>query len=414
MSPITNPNRIAFVAANGQLGTVAPDGRDLRMLTTGERTFQFPAWSPDNEAIAAIGSTEHDAGIYVVHEQTLLFDVAVQQLYRSHTQPPIYLSWSPNSQWLSFLTIHATSRLALYLTTRDGLSPVTNDSKPVIAGQPCFWQWQADSQGFLVHADLGRDNARLAFVKLQNGETTLHDLGIQPGDFQVPSLSADNQQWAYAERRVDFAESRLTVASQTRKQWLTDYQGTAALSWNPVTAQLVFIHPSASAQHIYGPLYLWDAASDTVQPLVEENVVAFFWSPDGQKLAYLTLAARAQRPLLKPPTFVTNGRFTGNWPFMNTESQPELRESLRLTLHVIDVQSGRAQTLAVFEPWALFVNQFLPFFDQYAVSHRLWSPNSDALVVPMVKGHTAQIYVVPINGGPAQPVAEGFMATWSW
>ncbi|MCX6050406.1 MAG: hypothetical protein NT075_35370, partial [Chloroflexi bacterium] len=296
MPPITNPNRIAFVDANGQLGTVAPDGRDFRMLTTGERTFQFPAWSPDNEAIAAIGSTEHDAGIYMVHEQSLLFDVVVQQLYQSHTQPPIYLSWSPDSHWISFLTLHATRRLALYLTSRDGLSPITNDSLPVIDGQPCFWQWQVDSQGFLVHADLGRDNARLAFVKLQGNKTTLHDLGIQPGDFQVPGLSADNQQWAYAERRGDAVESRLMVASQTSKQLLADYEGKLALGWNPVAAQLAFIHPSASAQHIYGPLYVWDAASDTAQRLVEENVVAFFWSPDGQKLAYLTLAARAQRP----------------------------------------------------------------------------------------------------------------------
>ncbi|MCX6045480.1 MAG: hypothetical protein NT075_10230, partial [Chloroflexi bacterium] len=119
-------------------------------------------------------------------------------------------------------------------------------------------------------------------------------------------------------------------------------------------------------------------------------------------------------PLLRPPTFVTNGRFTGNWPFMNTEPQPEPRDSLRLALHVVHVRGGRTQTLAVFEPWALFVNQFLPFFDQYALSHRLWSPDSDALVVPMVKGNKAQIYILPINGGTARPIAEGFMATWSW
>ncbi len=414
MPPTTNPNRIAFIDANGQLGTVAPDGRDLRMLTAGEQAFQFPAWSPDNETIAVIGSTEHDAGIYVVREQTLLFDVVVQSLYQSHTQPPIYLSWSPNSQWLSFLALHATQRLALYLTSLDGSSPITNDSQPVMAGQPCFWQWQADSRGFLAHADLGRDNARLAFVKLEGSETTLHDLGVQPGDFQTPGFSPDNQQWAYAEHRRDVAESHLIVASQTRKQALADYQGMAALSWSPVAAQLAFIQPSASAQHIYGPLYIWDAASAAVQPLIEANTLAFFWSPDGQKIAYLTLDAHAQRTTLIPPTFVTNGRFTGSWPFMHTAPTIEQSQPLRLVLHVVDVQNGRSQTLAVFEPWALFVNQFLPFFDQYALSHRLWSPNSDALVVPIVKGDTAQIYVVPINGGPARPIAEGFMATWSW
>jgi TolB protein len=414
MPQTINVNRIAFVDANGQLGTIAPDGRDLQMATSGERVFQFPAWSPDNEAIAVIGSTEHDAGIYVVHEQNALLEVAVQQVYYSHTQPPIYLSWSPNSTLLSFLAIHATRGLALYLTSSDGLLPVTNNSKPVIAGQPCFWQWQADSRGFLVHVDLGRDSARLAFVKIEAGETMIDEIGIHPGYFQAPGLSVDNHYWAYAERHGDFAESRLIVESQTGKQPLTGYSGVAALSWNPVAPQLAFIQPTASAQHIYGPLHLWDAASGVVQPLTEENTLAFFWSPNGQKIAYLTLDPRPKRPMLTMPTFATNGRFTGSWPFMNIDTHSEKDDALQLALHVVDVQGGRPQTVAVFEPWALFVNQFLPFFDQYALSHRIWSPNSDALVVPMVKGDTAQIYIVPVNGGSARPLVEGFMATWSW
>jgi TolB protein len=89
-------------------------------------------------------------------------------------------------------------------------------------------------------------------------------------------------------------------------------------------------------------------------------------------------------------------------------------QELRFGLHVVDIQSGRSQTLLEFEPPALFVNQFLPFFDQYAKSHRIWSPDSQALVVPIITGERVEVCVVPIQGEPLRSVAEGLMATWSW
>ena len=147
MPQTTTTNRIAFIDPAGQLGTVAPDGSDLRMLTRGERVFQFPAWAPDNQAIAIIGSTAQDAGIYVVSEQNSLVASATHQVYLSHTQPPIYLSWSPDSRVISFLAIHPIRKLALYLTSRAGLLPVTQNSTPVITGQPCFPMAKCSSQG---------------------------------------------------------------------------------------------------------------------------------------------------------------------------------------------------------------------------------------------------------------------------
>jgi hypothetical protein len=44
----------------------------------------------------------------------------------------------------------------------------------------------------------------------------------------------------------------------------------------------------------------------------------------------------------------------------------------------------------------------------------LWSPASDALVLPMLDSSgAAGIYVVPVQGGAAVRVAEGTMASWS-
>ena len=99
---------------------------------------------------------------------------------------------------------------------------------------------------------------------------------------------------------------------------------------------------------------------------------------------------------------------------MHVSVQPSA--PLLLNLSVVDVASGETQLLSTFAPTPLFVGQYLPFFDQYALSHRLWSPGSDALVMPMLSAEggqlTTQVVVVPLQGEP-QPIAAGDMPSWS-
>src|SRR6185436_3784206 len=134
-------------------------------------------------------------------------------------------------------------------------------------------------------------------------------------------------------------------------------------------------------------------------------VLAFFWSPNGRLIAYFKLAetvGMADNIALASPSH--NGLPTnGHGPARSAETQPT---RLDLALWVVDVESGRRQRLLTFQPPPLFVNQFMPFFDQYALSHRLWSPNSDALVLPLLAAETIQIVVVPLSGSQPQPIAQ--------
>ena len=82
---------------------------------------------------------------------------------------------------------------------------------------------------------------------------------------------------------------------------------------------------------------------------------------------------------------------------------------------MVDIESGLTRRLAVFRPSDTFLNQFLPFFDQYALSHRIWSPDSQALVLPMINGEgLAEITVIPVDGGPLQPITRGVIGFWSY
>jgi len=53
--PPVDISRIAYVGSDQQLYTVAPNGSDRRKLTDDDRTYQFPAWSPDGSRIGIVG-----------------------------------------------------------------------------------------------------------------------------------------------------------------------------------------------------------------------------------------------------------------------------------------------------------------------------------------------------------------------
>ena len=130
------------------------------------------------------------------------------------------------------------------------------------------------------------------------------------------------------------------------------------------------------------------------------TVLAFFWSPDGRYIAYITVAGQDDGEQ------AAGGLTTVSL----TESEPAAQQgNLRLALWVVDVESGLGQQRLVFRPTAMYLTQFLPFFDQYALSHRIWSPDSAALVLP-IAGDTPQedtIYVVPIKSDSEHFPHEG-------
>ncbi len=81
--------------------------------------------------------------------------------------------------------------------------------------------------------------------------------------------------------------------------------------------------------------------------------------------------------------------------------------------HKFDMTTMEGREMLRFVPTFPFLSQFLPFFDQYALSHNIWSPQSDALVLPMLGEDFNQIVVVSIASGEERVIAEGTMPFWS-
>lgn len=387
-------NRIAFTTVDGRLGTVDPNGEQLRMLTVPDQFLQFPAWSSDGAHIAAIAN-DGEAGRVVVMPDS--DDASPTVLYSSSQRRPFYLYWSPDDQQVSFLA-NDPAGIALYLTPADGSAK----SRLLTTGQPFYWDWTSMGDQLLIHTGGAGDAAQLAFIDTQ-GRPMGNPLA-EPGFFQAPGISPSGRYFGFA--AVEGGESQVVVQRAADAARITvPHKGLAALSWGPTTDQLAFTSPTLDQMTFTGPLRLVDAESGHVRLLVDTTVVSFFWSPDGRSIAYLTRDDALDAPRA--------GRLAGLAREVLGEAAQD-HPPLRLRLSVVDVASGAQRSLAAFQPTELFLTQFIPFFDQYALSHRLWSPASDALVLPMTDGTGRDgIYVIPVDGSSSRRIAEGSMAFWS-
>ncbi len=386
-------NRIAYVNEEGQIVALGPDGSDEQQLTNAQQRFQFPAWSPDGRSLAAIGIDRTGAGVFVLADGTT--EVAPAPLYADRVEGPFYLYWSPDGKQVSFLASHPEG-MGLHLVQADG----STESRLLTIGGPLYWQWTADSQQMLIHSGFSGEASRLELIKADGDGTG--DAIAAPGFFQAPGISADGRYLAYAEE-VTGRSSRLTIVdTQSEAVEQQRHAGLVAMAWSPTANQLAFTNgtePDSSS--FVGPLRLMDAATGEVRLLSNEPIVAFFWSPDGRYLAALSILRSGEGDI---------NALAGK---SSTAKRSQQQNLPMLRLLVYDVTTDEGRFLFTFVPTFTFATQFLPFFDQYALSHRLWSPDSSALVLSMVENGRNQIFIINVVSGQKQFLAEGLMPFWS-
>jgi len=393
--PPVDISRIAYVGSDQQLYTVAPNGSDRRKLTDDDRTYQFPAWSPDGSRIAIVGE---DALFTYQDYDGAQADGQYEILYQDETDRPFYLYWAPDGEQLGFLTNHADG-LALHQASANS----TTGSRQLAVGQPFYWNWTATGDELLVHTLLNDGEARLAFLGL--GSAGLGENIADPGLFQTPGISRDGQYWAYVQS--DSAGlNHVTIQEANGQSTLIDQQtGMAAMNWSPAEPSLAYISAGERGHAFYGPLQLASAVSGEHQVLVDDTIIAFFWSPDGRFISYFKFAGPVEDSVQVQSEKPEKGILS------KTATQ---QRTFRLELWVIDLATGDSRWLSAFEPSGLFVSQFLPYFDQYALSHRLWSPSSDALIIPIMESDGSHLYLVPINGEEPVQIGDGEIGFWSW
>jgi len=85
-----------------------------------------------------------------------------------------------------------------------------------------------------------------------------------------------------------------------------------------------------------------------------------------------------------------------------------------IRLLFVDVASGKVRSQSVVQPAQLFIDQFLVYFDQYALSHHLWAPDSSSFLMPVVAEDGITYVAVTDPAGDHPPILlDGQMAFWS-
>ena len=407
--PFATAGSIAVVGNDGSLSVVDATGRSVGLAGASDAAFGFPAWSPDGSRIAAIRlGTDNSVLVFDARAAAAGHPVEPIEIFRSSVDGPFYLSWTPDGRNVSFLA-DGPDGLSLRLAPADGSAPLdgSGPGAKVRTGNPLYYDW-IDADRLFAHIGTG-PFAFLGEIELRGASgasaaSAPPDL-TAPGEFRAVVVSHDRAYVSYI-RAGSGGSADVVVAKRDGSSERTmPVFGVAAVAFDPVGDTVASIGPSKAVVTPYviplGPMRLIDPASGKVRTLLDGSVVSFWWSPDGR-----TIAALRVQPVAAATA--SSGPAPSASPAASPSTQPT-----EVRLLFVDVASGEITSQRVVQPEPQFINQFLSYFDQYALSHRLWAPDSSSLLMPVNdRDGTPRIAVLFRNGDQPRTI-EGAIGFWS-
>ena len=411
--PFASAGSMAVVGIDGSLTLVDAAGHSVGLAPASDASLTFPAWSPDGTRIAAIRAGD-DHSIVVFDARAAASGRPIQPvvIFRSAVDGPFYLSWTPDGRSVSFLA-ESTDGLSLRIAPANGSAPLngTGPGAKIRSGNPLYFDW-IERDRLFAHVGTGP----FAFLgEMGLDGTPAASAVTSPGEFRAVAVSHDRAYVSYV-RAGTAGSGQVVVAKRDGSNERTmPVFGTAGVVFSPTGDTVASIGPTEPGPTAYviplGPLRVMDPATGKVRTLLDGSVVSFWWSPDGSTIAALRVQPVAgatpsspASPSLAPPA----GPPSSPSPLPSpTEPPTEVR------LLFIDVASGEIGAQEVVRPGQLFIDQFLTYFDQYALSHTIWAPDSSSILIPSVgEDGATRIAVLFRNGDPARAI-EGLIGFWS-
>jgi hypothetical protein len=349
-------SRIAYIGVDRHVHVVAHDGTGSVQLSsevghvTGgwgvarptQDAWAWPVWSPDGTWIAAFSVQPGDQASGPARVRALALDgVRETEWAELPGMSPIYMQWHPGGGALTMLLQH-NEELVLAVVRRERLGQL----RIVEQGVPLFFNWVPDGSRLLVHAGSRQPGEGRIVLRdpLGGAEDVLYDL--PPGSFCAPVFTADLAGYVVRHPGDPLSEVVVSRADGTGRRSLLTRRGLLALLAAPRGLPFLAVSNAPRGEGTpYKGIDRIDLDTGEVTRLTDEDLLAFFWSPDGEWL--LTAQVDADNNCLR-------------W-------------------HRIDANTGASTFLGTFWPTRdlLF---FLHFFEQYGGSHALLSSDARFLV----------------------------------
>lgn len=382
------PAQIAILGSDGNVASFNPENDETVSLTTDagpNRVYSQPTWSPDGSRLAFVASS-----VAVVGGPGIQADGRVVRAGRQaqaepaaaiHLAPvdggsptvvalpfaPYYLYWSPDGTRLAFLGVDPTTqRQTLGIIDTEALSFEAIDT-----GQPYYFAWSPTSERLLVHAG----TSDLYYLTLDGARVDLDS--PSPGGFSAPG-------WRGSTQLIPVNESDGPIlgvfeTDGTLRRTVAEYGTAMELGLSPDETRVAYIDIEPGANPFGLGALMVESPESTVE--VAGSVGAFFWSADGARLLYLT---------------------------------PDVEgDEFRLRWNVWD--DGESARFEPFLPTRTFVQQYLPFFGQYANSLALFSPDGSAFTFTgTITGRGEGVWLQQVEGSdPARLIGAGEFSTWA-
>jgi TolB protein len=358
MTPTPVPvaeQRIVYVSDDNSIFTINADGSSRRQIVGGASSgggvfagplsqetvlYTWPTWSPAGDRLVvsrAPGPVGSSVAALALIEPLSSEETYIQISRRGPVDRVAdgafhYEMWSPDGERLALIAPNqASDSLELTEPALDGGEP-----EFIARDAPLYIQWSPDSKLLAVH-----DQQHLIIRDLDGDREDLHRASLS---YRVPSFSADSASIALVadvEGEQHLISRKIDGGEETR---LWRVSTGAVFAWSPTDPDIIAATVrSALLSFDYDGLAVFDVATGVRRVIYEGEVFAFWWSPDGSRIAV-----------------VTDGRDFFQW-------------------EVIEVESGDVMELAQFRPAPDFVT-YLQFFDQFGPSHQVWSADSTSLV----------------------------------